>query len=534
MSKINLATWNVEDAGFWESTGKKIAFKNLWISIPALLLAFAVWIMWSIIAAELKRFGFDFGMITDQMSPDEVTAKLKEINSLYYTLPAIAGLAGATLRIPNSFLISLGGGRNVIFITTLLLLIPVIGVGFALQDISTPYHKFAIYAALSGFGGGNFASSMSNISFFFPKRMQGTSLGLNAGIGNLGVGVMQKVIPLVIGVFIFGALDSTGQLVFGVPLSGLQNAAWIWFPVITIAAIAAFFGMNNTVTGTPGLPNTIQGIGKSLYLVIVGLIAALLGAYLLAWLNVNMWIVLPVVILVTLFLMKFATPKEIKTNLNKQFAIFSNKHNWVMTIIYTMTFGSFIGFSAAFPKLSQDIFVYNDASDPTFVNPNAPNYLMWVFLGPVIGALIRPVGGWLSDKINSGAKITAISTIFQILATLAVAYFVIKADNSKTPEDYWWPFFACFMVLFMTTGVSNGSTFRSIPYIFSKEQAGPVLGWTSAIAAYGAFIIPKVFGQQIKNGTPENALYGFAAYYLICLLLNFWFYQRRGAKIRNP
>jgi len=232
--------------------------------------------------------------------------------------------------------------------------------------------------------------------------------------------------------------------------------------------------------------------------------------------------------------MKFATPGDIKANLNKQFAIFNNKQTWVMTIIYTMTFGSFIGFSAAFPKLSQDIFVYTDVNDPSFVNPNAPNFLMWVFLGPVIGALIRPVGGWLSDKINSGAKVTAVSTVFQILATLAVAYFVIQARNSETPEAYWWPFFASFMVLFLTTGIGNGSTFRSIPYIFNKEQAGPVLGWTAAIAAYGAFIIPKVFGQQIKSGTPEYALYGFAIYYFVCLVLNWWFYQGPKAEIKNP
>ena len=209
--KINIENWNVEDEGFWKSTGNKIANRNLWISIPALLLAFAVWIMWSIIATKLKAFGFNFGLITPDMNPAQVAEKLKEINSLYYTLPAIAGLAGATLRIPNSFLIALGGGRNVIFVTTLLLLIPAIGVGFALQDVNTSYMTFAIYAALSGFGGGNFSSSMSNISFFFPKRMQGTSLGLNAGIGNLGVGVMQKTIPWVIGFFLFAAVDNNGN-----------------------------------------------------------------------------------------------------------------------------------------------------------------------------------------------------------------------------------------------------------------------------------------------------------------------------------
>ena len=530
----NISKWEVEDKQFWESTGKKIANKNLWISIPALLLAFAVWIMWSVIATKMKEFGYNFGMISPGMSPEEVAEKLKEINNLYYTLPAIAGLAGATLRIPNSFLIGIGGGRNVVFITTALLLIPTIGVGFALRDVNTPYLTFAILAALSGFGGGNFSSSMSNISYFFPKRVQGTSLGLNAGIGNLGVGIMQKTIPLVVGLFLFSAIDNDGNAISGEALAGIQNAGWVWVPVLAIAAIAAFWGMNNVITGTPKLPNTLQGTGKTLYMVALGLVATSLGAYLLVILQINMWIVLPVVIILTVMLMKYATPGEMKTNLNKQFAIFSNKHNWIMTVIYTMTFGSFIGFSAAFPKLCQDIFVYSDPANPEFINPNAPNFLTWVFLGPVIGALVRPLGGWLSDKIDSGAKVTAASTLVQIIATLAVAYFIIQARSSPSPETYWWPFFACFMLLFLTTGIGNGSTFRSIPNIFNKEQAGPVLGWTAAIAAYGAFIIPKVFGQQINAGTPEYALYGFAVYYLICLLLNWWYYQGPKAEYKNP
>ncbi|MCP4457198.1 MAG: NarK/NasA family nitrate transporter [Cytophagales bacterium] len=527
----NISQWDVEDESFWESTGKKIATKNLWISIPALLLAFAVWIMWSIIATKLKEFGFNFGMITPEMSPDQITEKLKEINSLYYTLPAIAGLAGATLRIPNSFLIGIGGGRNVIFITTALLLIPAIGVGYALGDIHTPYMTFAILAALSGFGGGNFASSMSNISYFFPKRIQGTSLGLNAGIGNLGVGVMQKTIPWIVGFAFFGAFNSDGAVVSGEPLAGLQNAGWIWVPILAISAIAAFIGMNNVVTGTPKLPSTLTGIGKTMYMITIGLVSAGVGAYLLVGVGLNMWLVLPIVIVLTVVLMKYLTPGEIKANLNHQFAIFNDKHNWIMTIIYVMTFGSFIGFSAAFPKLCQDVFVYSNPADPTYINPNAPDFLMWVFIGPVLGALIRPVGGWLSDKVNSGSTVTTYSTIAQILATLAVAYFVIQAKESPTPEQYWWPFFGCFMILFITTGVGNGSTFRSIPYIFSKEQAGPVLGWTSAIAAYGAFVIPKVFGQQIQAGTPELALYGFAIYYGFCLVLNWWYYDRKNSGI---
>jgi len=541
---VNIKHWDVEDDGFWQSTGKKIANKNLWSSIPALLLAFSVWIMWGVLVKYMKQFGFNFGM-TEGLMPgsDGYIAKLKEINSLYYTLPAIAGLAGATLRLPNSFLISLGGGRNVIFVTTGLLLIPAIGTGIALSDVNTSYMFFATMALLSGFGGGNFASSMSNISFFFPKKVQGYSLGMNAGLGNLGVGVMQKVIPLAITVSLFGgtagSIATAGK---DIPFEGLQNAAWVWVPLIALATLGAFFRMNNVSTGTPSMPNTATGVSKTIYMVVLGLVAAGIGSYLLIGLpwadwgmkNTGMWIVLPVVVILSVVFMKHLTPKEIKGNLKKQFSILSDKHNWIMTIIYTMTFGSFIGYSMVFPKLAQDIFVYSNAADPSWVNPNAPNIMLWAFLGPVIGALIRPLGGVLSDRVNSGAKVTMWSTIFQIIAALTVAYFVVQARGSETPEQYWWPFFAAFMVLFMTTGIGNGSTFRSIPYIFPKEKAGPVLGWTSAIAAYGAFIIPKVFGQQVKAGTPEFALYGFAIYYLICLILNWWYYQGPKREFDNP
>jgi NNP family nitrate/nitrite transporter-like MFS transporter len=498
--------------------------------------------MWGVIINYMKDFGYNFGMTKGLLSgSEEYKTVLKEVNTLYYSLPAIAGLAGATLRIPNSFLISLGGGRNVIFFSALLMLIPSIGTGWALSDINTSYIIFASMALLSGFGGGNFASSMSNISFFFPKRVQGYALGMNAGIGNLGVGAMQKIIPLVIGLSLFGAIGSEA-IVKGIPFDGLQNAGWVWVPLLILSVIGAFFGMNNVVTGTPSLPGTIQGVSKTAYMIALGLIAAVTGAFLLIGLpweswgmkNASIWIVVFVVASITVLLMKYATPREIRGNLNKQFEIFKNKHNWVMTIIYTMTFGSFIGFSFAFPKLCQDIFVYTDSANPDYINPNAPNFMLWVFIGPMIGALVRPVGGIIADKVNSGAKVTCFSTILQILAALAVAYFVIQAKQSNTPEIYWWPFFSFFMILFLTTGIGNGSTFRSVPYIFSKEQAGPVLGWTSAIAAYGAFIIPKVFGQQIKAGHPEYALYGFTVYYVICLVLNWWYYQGPKREFDNP
>lgn len=522
MKSRTISVWNPEDSGFWATTGKKTANRNLWISIPALLLAFSVWMMWSIIIVQMEKLGFRF-------NPDPSVSK-----AMLYALPAIAGLAGATLRIPNSFLVAIGGGRNVIFVNTLLLLIPAIGAGIALQDINTPYMAFALLAATSGFGGGNFASSMSNISQFFPKKMAGTALGLNAGLGNLGVSVMQWLLPLTMGAAFFGSLAGQGlstpadaqgfsKIIF------IQNCGWTWVPFLIIVTLAAWLGMNNLKTASPQLESDAVGILRSLYLVLLGVIATASGVYFLVFLKLSMWIVLPVTIIIALILMKYLSPGQIKVSLEKQFSIFRNKHNWIMTVLYVMTFGSFIGFSGAFPKLIQDVFGYLPGGE---VNPNAPNPLAWAWLGPFLGAVIRPAGGWLSDRINSGSRVTQYSTLLQIIAASGVAFFIIKARQSPAPEAYWWPFFIFFMLLFIGAGIGNGSTFRSIPYIFSRELAGPVLGWTSAVAAYGAFIIPKVFGQQIQNKTPEYAMYGFTVYYVICLGLNWWFYDRKGAGVK--
>ena len=185
----NLTEWNVEDEAFWNSTGKSIANRNLWISIPSLLCGFAVWLMWGIIAVQMLNLGFPFS------------------KSQLFTMGAIAGLTGATLRIPSSFLIRIAGGRNTIFFTTALLMVPAFLAQIFLRDQSTPLYAFYLCAFLSGFGGGNFASSMSNISFFFPKKVQGASLGLNAGLGNFGVTTMQILIPLVMTFALLGPLS---------------------------------------------------------------------------------------------------------------------------------------------------------------------------------------------------------------------------------------------------------------------------------------------------------------------------------------
>lgn len=533
----NLDRWDVEDNQFWDETGKKIANRNLWISIPNLLLGFSVWIYWGVIVGLMQGlhdtnqllFNFSFGN-------DGVPLVGDAYKALLYTLPAVAGLAGATVRIPNSFMIAICGGRNVKFMTALLMILPACGTGLALQNPDTSFMTFILLAALSGIGGGVFAASMSNISFFFPKRMQGLTLGLNAGIGNLGVAVMQITIPLIITVGLFGG-DS--HLLKGNPI-WIHNAALIWVPILGVFGILAFFFMNNLPQHKCGA--TPIAIGKFLWLEFLGYLGASLAIFFLIipWggfpVLLKILVVLMIAVISTLLLMRYLTPKETRDNLVGQFDIFKNKHNWVMTYLYVMTFGSFIGFANAFPKLLKDVFGYirvDELGQPladAIVNPNAPNILAFAFLGAAMGAAIRPLGGWLSDKLG-GARVTHWDTFIMICATLACGYTVSLANSSHTPETYFWPFLLLFIVLFATTGIGNGSTFRMIAIIFSKEQAGPVLGWTSAIAAYGAFLIPKIFATQIKAGTPEYALYGFAAYYGTCLFVNWWFYARKNAEI---
>jgi NNP family nitrate/nitrite transporter-like MFS transporter len=535
----NIKEWKVEDPEFWESTGKKIATRNLWISIPSLLCGFAVWLYWGIITVQMLNLGYPFQ------------------KSELFTLMAIAGLTGATLRIPSTFFIRIAGGRNTVFFTTALLMLPAIGTGIALQDRNTPIWVYQILALLSGFGGGNFASSMSNISFFFPKKVQGTSLGLNAGLGNFGVTTMQILVPLGMTFGIFGALggdsqtliNTSGTLIGKIPAGTetyIQNAGFIWLLFLIPLAFAGWFGMNNLVTETvtpdPGSP--ISAFVKISGLLGIGFVTAATGLYLMlpppiGLALLNKWIVLPLVIAATVLLMKYLTRGALQENLKRQYKIFENRHTWVMTVIYTMTFGSFIGYSAAFPLAIKVIFGFTHVAGPDGVlmhnvqNPNGPSALMFAWMGPFIGALIRPVGGWISDKVG-GAKVTQLCSIVMIACALGVAYFMKAAYASATPEQYFWPFFILFILLFTATGVGNGSTFRTIAVVFDAEQAGPVLGWTSAVAAYGAFIIPKVFGEQIKATTPEYALYGFAVFYFICLVLNWWIYMSPKAEIKNP
>ncbi len=536
-SAADIVDWRPEDEKFWESTGKRIAYRNLWISVPALLCGFSVWGMWGIITVQMLNLGFPF-----------TQAEL-------FSLTAIAGLAGATMRIPASFLIRVAGGRNTIFLTTAMLLAPAMGTGVVLQHKEWPLWAFQLMALWSGVGGGNFASSMSNISSFFPKRLQGTALGLNAGLGNFGVTTMQVVIPFVMTMSIFGGMGGDAMVlvkdsgwIFGKILAGtptwIQNAGFAWLLSLIPLSVLAYVGMNNLNTVTPDSGGTVSAFIKIIWLYTLSFLPAGLGLYLYlpapTGLGIlNMWIAMPLIVFSTLMLMRLAAFGLMKDNIAKQFAIFRNKHTWSLTLLYIVTFGSFIGFSMALPLSITVIFGISHVPDQAGVmqhilkNPNAPSALTYAWIGPFIGALVRPIGGWMSDKIGGSIVTQAISAVM-VLASVAVGYVMLLAYGSRTPEQYFMPFMLLFIVLFTASGIGNGSTFRTIGVIFDRTQAGPVLGWTSAIAAYGAFIAPVVIGSQIKAGTPQIAMYGFSIFYALCLVLNWWFYLRAGAEIRNP
>jgi len=457
-SPLVLTDWNPEDQAFWAATGKRIATRNLSISIAALLLSFAVWMVWSVVVLTLPSIGFSYST-----------------NQLFW-LAALPGLSGATLRIFYSFMVPIFGGRRWTTISTASLLVPAIWIGFAVQNPETPYIVMLILALLCGFGGGNFASSSANISFFYPQAEKGTALGLNAGLGNLGVSVVQFLVPLVITVGLFGGLGGGPQTVAedgATRQVWLQNAGFIWVPFILIVAVASWFGMNDIASA--------------------------------------------------------------KATFREQSVIFKRKHNWLMCIVYTGTFGSFIGYAAALPLLIRTEF---PAVDPA----------RYAFLGPLIGALMRPVGGWLADNFG-GARVTLWNFVIMALAVLAVLVFIPGQQDGSFAG-----FLIMFLLLFVTTGIGNGSTFRMIPVIFMTEheraafdqgdaalaearraarrESAAVLGFTSAIAAYGAFFIPKSFGTSVSlTGGADLALYLFAMFYLLCIALTWWYYARPRAEV---
>ncbi|MGM1058846.1 MFS transporter [Saccharothrix sp. Mg75] len=420
--------WEPEDPAFWETTGKRVARKNLVFSILAENLGFTVWSLMSIVVVSLGSIGFAFS-----------------VGQVFWLL-IVPNLVGAVLRIPYTFAVPRFGGRAWTTISAGLLLVPCTMLVIAVTDPGTPYWFFLLTSAAMGFGGGNFSSSMANISFFYPEGRKGLALGLNAAGGNLGVAMVQLVVPIVISI-------GTGV--------NLAYAALFWMPFIVVATACAWFFMDSLTQAKPDGTSYRRAL--------------------------------------------------------------SNKHTWVMSFLYIGTFGSFIGFSFAFPSLIKISFV------------DHKGFVALAFIGALIGSVSRPFGGWLSDRFG-GARITvatfcglAVGTV-GLLVSIEVGSFAL--------------FFGSFIALFVLAGVGNGSTYRMIPAIFAtqsddvasaKRQAAAVVGIAGAIGAFGGVLVNLVFKFSLEGSrTLAPALTAFLVFYGLCVATTWWFYLRRRVFVRVP
>ncbi|PJJ09223.1 NNP family nitrate/nitrite transporter-like MFS transporter [Flavobacterium sp. 1] len=526
--KTWLDKWEPEDEIFWKNTGSKIAWKTLTITTLSLILSFASWFMMSVIAVKLPGLGFPF-------SKDQL-----------FWLVAIPGLAAGILRIIHTFILPIFGTRHVVALATLLKLIPVIGIGFAVMDTNTPFWVFAVLAFTCGFGGGDFSSFMPSTSLFFPKRLKGTALGIQAGIGNFGVSLAQFVTPLILSVSIYGASsvftsvdaketlnvfkDSTVEKqkeVFAALDAEVQTKILANVKKPVLDSVTAATHSNENVEIFTALPlkaksKAIANANPKLAEKILNKLNPENEAVTHKKIYIQsaaFWYTsfLLVLAVISWFYLK-SIPMQ--TSIKEQMDIFKNKHTWFCTITYVMTFGTFAGLSAAFPLMIK--YLYGDF-------PNAPDPLVYAFYGPLIGSASRVAFGFVADKIG-GAILTTI-TGFGILTGAII--LVTQGLVSPTSMDQFPLFVGVILAMFFFTGVGNAGTFRQFPIIFSENQrqAAGVIGWTAAIAAFGPFIFSKFIGNNITaNGTVNQFFIGLILFTILATTINWWFYNRRGCE----
>ena len=420
-------TWEPENPAFWEATGAKVARRNLVFSILSEHIGFSVWTMWASLVLFLgPKYGF---------TPADK-----------FLLTSVPALVGSVLRLPYTFAVAKFGGRNWTVISALLLLVPLVAT-IAVLKPGVSLGTLLLVGALAGVGGGNFASSMTNINSFYPERLKGRALGLNAGGGNLGVAAVQLAALLVLAT----AGKTHPRLLVG-----------IYIPLVLVAATLAFATMDNLV-GAKSSKHAMRDVAK-------------------------------------------------------------DPHTWVMSFLYIGTFGSFIGFGFAFGQ----VLTVQFKSD--FPTPLSAAYL--TFLGPLLGSLIRPVGGMLADRFG-GARVTAINFV----AMAGAASIVLAASIQKSLDLY----LVGFVALFVLSGVGNGSTYKMIPAIFSaklpslteaRRLSGALIGIAGAIGAFGGVLVNVAFRQSfLSTGKADGAYIGFIAFYGVCVVVTYVVYLRKGHRL---
>jgi len=426
--------WRPENALFWERTGAKVARRNLIFSVLSEHIGFSVWSLWSVIVLFLgPKYGFD--------------------PSQKFLLTAVPTLVGSALRLPYTFAVATFGGRNWTVVAALLLLLPTALIAVVLKP-GVSFGTLLLVAGTAGVGGGNFASSMTNINSYYPSRLKGWALGVNAGGGNLGVPVVQLVGLLVLAT---------------VGVAHPRALVAIYIPLILVAAIGAATMMDN-LSSARNSRRAMRDVCK-------------------------------------------------------------DAHTWIVSFLYIGSFGSFIGFSFAF---GQVLLVQFPSSFGTPVKAAS-----LTFMGPLLGSLIRPVGGLLADRFG-GARVT----LYNFVAMAAGAVTVLLASTSKSLPL----FIAGFTMLFLFSGVGNGSTYKMIPAIFrskahrgiatgadevlamagAQRLSGALIGIAGAIGAFGGVLVNLAFRQSfltLKNG--NGAYVAFIVFYALCFALTWAVYLRR-------
>lgn len=443
-----LPDWDPEDTAAWEAGNKKIARRNLIWSVTAEHIGFSVWSIWSVMVLFMPTsvYGFSAG--------DK------------FLLGATAALVGACLRFPYTFATARFGGRNWTVFSALVLLIPAAGTMVLLAHPGLPLWPYLVCAALAGLGGGNFASSMTNINAFYPQRLKGWALALNAGGGNLGVPTVQLVGLLVIATV------------------GNRQPYWVCAVYLVLLAVAA--------------------IGAALYM---------------------------------------DNLQDYHIELDTMRAVLSERHTWVISLLYIGTFGSFIGLSFAFGQVLQINFLASGQKSPQA----SLHAAQIAFLGPLLGSLSRVYGGRIADRIGGG-RVTLGAFCAMILASgilVSASTFGTQHGAGPAPAGAMIGYAAGFIALFILSGIGNGSVYKLIPTIFearshslkldeaergkwSRSMAGALIGLTGAIGALGGVGVNLALRQSyLSNGTATAAFWAFAVFYVAASILTWAIYVRR-------
>lgn len=548
-----LPRWEPEDPQFWKETGSAIAWRTCALTTFSLIFSFATWFVMSAVVVRMPSLGFKFTTME------------------FFWLAAIPGLASGTLRLIHSFFIPVLGTRPVVSIATIIKLIPMVWLGFAIQDTSTSWETFMVIGFLTGMGGGDFSSFMPSTSIFFPKRLQGVAMGIQAGLGNFGVSIVQFVTPWIIGFAALGAVVggpqvfTKGDNIKGAITIVRENPQDKTGPVKDIvvnkdnkpelAALAAAIVITRGENGalkdvTLQETDTVKAIKQEVKKDDKGAITEVVPTKGVKidvtrdpagvitdvtvknvikkgmWVqNAAFWYVPPLIlafILCAIFLRSVTIPVR---GFKGQFEILSSKnrartHTWNCSVTYMCSFGSFAGYAAAFPMMIKTIYGGFDG---------APDPLAYAYLGPLIGGLVRVATGPIFDKIG-GSKGMHWTTLGQIGGCLAL---IFGGFLTPTSLDQFQGFVWIMLFIFLMTGTNNAATFRQYPIVFaySAAKGAQMLGWTGSWAAFGPLIITSLVGMSItKTGSASAFFIGAAIFYAYSFFVNWWYYTRTGAE----